>query len=508
MSKAAQAAGYHSVSALNTLTLDLIPDIRLATAGMVLLKDTAPALSQVRDSMQSSQTVLNLQPILATNAQDKLKLIRHELPKSKITAALWKKITQTDNTQLIQFTDTAHYMLENPASWQGTWLIFLQNPDELRATGGFTGAYALLTIEDGVIHSLTIEDIYDADGQFTGYVTPPTGVSEYLSSGNGLRLPDANWHPDFPSSAQTQLAFFGLADKTDITGVVGVQADTISTLLKLTGPISLPDYDVTVTPENITSVLRTGRDDFFPGSRQKKHILTQFSALFISQLQQSISQQPVAFLGSVHNALDTKDVQIFATDTGLQTLLAQQNWAGAVSTQSDLDLFWVESNVGINKANALVDRSLRLDLSNNHATLTANITNTNKPGEQSSDTSSAAAHNAYVNYQRLLIPPDWQLNQILIENEPVANWDEEILTTSSGDRFRQIGFLTIVPEQGETVIQMELTGPTAPETLTVYSQAGTGNTPLTVCTSNCHDFILNTDLVLTLLKITAVTQPE
>jgi len=45
----------------------------------------------------------------------------------------------------------------------GRFLLILQNNDELRPSGGFIGDYGLLTMQDGVITSLTTDDSYHLD---------------------------------------------------------------------------------------------------------------------------------------------------------------------------------------------------------------------------------------------------------------------------------------------------------------------------------------------------------
>ena len=110
-------------------------------------------------------------------------------------------------------------VVEQLSSQQQKWIIIFQNSNELRATGGFMGSYSIIDINQGKIVSITTEDIYDADGQFPGFVDPPHGVKEYLSSGNGLRLPDANWNPDTKKSSQQVLHFFALGNKQNVSGV-------------------------------------------------------------------------------------------------------------------------------------------------------------------------------------------------------------------------------------------------------------------------------------------------
>ena len=82
-----------------------------------------------------------------------------------------------------------------------TYLILFQNNTELRPTGGFIGSYGLMTVKSGSMGSLSIHDVYEADGQLKAHVDPPMAFRDYMSQPNWF-LRDSNFDPDFALSAQ------------------------------------------------------------------------------------------------------------------------------------------------------------------------------------------------------------------------------------------------------------------------------------------------------------------
>src|SRR5579859_7780532 len=110
-------------------------------------------------------------------------------------------LTRTQLPNLIAKLDDINTLAQILLTNTHRYVILFQNSEELRATGGFMGSYALVELQNGRLTKLDIQDIYQPDGQFYGFVEAPPGVKDYLSSGKGLRLPDANWSPDFPTSA-------------------------------------------------------------------------------------------------------------------------------------------------------------------------------------------------------------------------------------------------------------------------------------------------------------------
>ena len=91
----------------------------------------------------------------------------------------------------------------------------------LRATGGFPGSYARVTFENGALKSMSVEDLYQPDGQLLGHVEPPYPIQEAFLQG-WFKLRDANWDPDYASAAATMDWFFEKGGETKVDGIVAV----------------------------------------------------------------------------------------------------------------------------------------------------------------------------------------------------------------------------------------------------------------------------------------------
>lgn len=322
------------------------------------------------------------------------------------------------------------------------WIVLLQNDNEIRATGGFMGSYAVVSINQGQIEAISIEDIYDADGQFKGFFPAPAGVKEYLSSGNGLRLPDSNWHPDFPSSAQQVLAYFALGKKPELDGVVAITNSVIGEMLKITGPIYLPDYQTSLTSDTIDSILQNRPQEFFPGSIQKKHLLSQAK----NQLLSAITNLSVADWQTLFQVLDKQiknnNVLFYSLDESVNQLFEKHQISGKFSAHKEAQdvLTIVESNVGINKSNQWQERTVTLNLKDvSHPTVTVKYHN-------QAPKTIAIDQAKYVNYLRLLTDHSWKLETVQVNNTIVTeSWQQDLLTTIAGDSFFQAGGLVEVP---------------------------------------------------------------
>lgn len=403
-------------------------------------------------------------------------------------------------------------------------LIVFQNSDEIRATGGFMGSYAKLDFQDGLLNEINIQDIYQPAGQFKGFVPAPPGVAEYLSSGNGLKLSDANWWPDFPESAQAVLNYFAWGKQTEVAGLFAVNLVVAEDLLRVVGPVYLKDYETIVSAENLATVARADRSDFFPGSHQKAHFLT----LLFNQLQFKVSEFKLTdffqLLQLLSRRLQTKDIQFYSPVEKIQTLAVKYGLSGQTNFQpkiwgdfktdliqptslQPLYLQLVESNVGINKANTNISRSVTAQILTNQLQLQIDFSNKN-PQTNATISASKILNKpeltnglGYVNYQRLIISPFMKLVSLTTSEGVISNWHESLVTWS-GLTLKQIGFLVTVPESSQEQITFILEpDSSAPVTnllnlpgLTLQKQAGLPVTPYELVWGSQHqNLVLETD---------------
>jgi hypothetical protein len=521
------------VQLLTTLTFHSVPDLEVWNDGLFLgsqlgeLQDIAKTLSRSLSQTEQPSSLTPIIPILSQLSSTTHKLAvsieQSYLAKRMISAERRAALTQA-NEVLSQLDPLTETLLRD----KQTWVVVFQNSDELRATGGFAGSYALVTLQDGVLQEIIIEDIYDADGQFTGYLAAPAGVREYTSSSRGLRLPDANWYPHFPESAQKMLQFFALGNRQDIKGIVTVNLSVAEALVRITGPLTIPDYPTVITAENIHTVLREERGQFFPGSIQKKHILSQVMTVLRQKLGELSAAQQVAVFSELLNHARRKEIQIFALNPDLQDTLSQYGVTGEVGMNalqakqfaqscgalcnlSPTIFYLVESNVGINKANRFIRRSVKISDAEDVLKVQIELQNTAAKEEKTlltpivgstTNPLTRIATNGYANYQRLLLSPNFSVREVLIDGEKVEKVAFESLVIKDV-KVDQYGFLVIVLPAQTVTVELVLEPTQAAAKLTyfpLFIQKQSGLTPpaytLNFATYR-ETFILENDRLIT-----------
>ncbi|MCX7520915.1 DUF4012 domain-containing protein [Microbacterium sp. STN6] len=133
-------------------------------------------------------------------------------------------------------------------------LLLIQNPAELRATGGVPGAMAVVHTDDGRI-SLTAQ-VSDLDfRRFAEPVLPlPAGTEGLYGTRPGRYIQNISMTPYFPLTGELAATMWQKRFGTHIDAVVKADPVALAYLLKATGPVTLATGD-TLGPDNTVPML-------------------------------------------------------------------------------------------------------------------------------------------------------------------------------------------------------------------------------------------------------------
>ncbi|MDO8270086.1 MAG: DUF4012 domain-containing protein [Candidatus Levybacteria bacterium] len=244
-----------------------------------------------------------------------------------------------------------------------TYLLLFQNNDELRPNGGFIGSIGELTVKDGKISKISIQDVYELDGQLKNHIEPPFVVRRYLQP--HLYLRDSNFYLNFQETASTSAKIYNLETGKEPDGVVAINLRVLQEIMKISGPITLPSYNVTVSNDTVSQFIQsTIKDNFFPGSTQKKDVL---NSVFTQLVDKSANDPKfnIQLLKLIPDMLEQKDIQVAFRDESVQKIFSANSYAGEhfdrriKNPKVVNDFLYInEANIGVNKANAVVSREV------------------------------------------------------------------------------------------------------------------------------------------------------
>ncbi|NLG49038.1 MAG: DUF4012 domain-containing protein [Chloroflexi bacterium] len=127
-----------------------------------------------------------------------------------------------------------------PPNGERTWLLLAQNNEELRPTGGFISNMGVITLTNGLPVFGSLQDSYQVEDWNQPHPDPPQALREQM----GLDLwvtRDANWWPDFPTSAAAIADLYTLNQGTQVDGVLAVDMAGAMRLLETLTPLRLPN---------------------------------------------------------------------------------------------------------------------------------------------------------------------------------------------------------------------------------------------------------------------------
>lgn len=252
-------------------------------------------------------------------------------------------------------------MLGHPSA--RSYLFLLQNNTELRPTGGFIGTYGVLTVRDGDIENFLTDNVYNLDKPAEAYlnIAPPAPLKKYLYADRYF-LRDANWSPDFPTAAKDILRFYDLEKKghAPIHGVIAVTPTFISSLMKLTGPITVDG--LTFTDENLVDMLQEQVEKGYlrqgiPESERKEIIGTLSKVLFDKVLKLPTSKLQEV-LKTFEEGVREKHLLLSFSDEEEQARSRDLGWSGELQPTDGDFLMVVDANLASLKSDPGVKRTI------------------------------------------------------------------------------------------------------------------------------------------------------
>ena len=272
------------------------------------------------------------------------------------------------------------------------WLVVFQNSSEIRATGGFIGSYADLTIQEGSLKNIEVVDIYDPDGQIDSKITPPKPLQAITTN---WKTRDSNWFFDFKTSAEKVKGFLNSSKiytekGVSFTGVTAINTNVFESIMDLIGPIELEEYDLTITKENFLEELQREIEVVRTKDKgQPKTVLKDLTPLILEKIQNLKPRQKEQLVAIIQSHFDNKDIMFYSEDNKLQGFFEKHNVAGRIyptpNTTANDYFALVNTNIAGGKTDAFIDQtvSLKSEISIDGTIYNvANITRTHNGGKE------------------------------------------------------------------------------------------------------------------------------
>lgn len=345
--------------------------------GLAPLADAALSSSVSGDPLGQALPRLALaRPHLleANDAMARAQAAREAFAQAELLPQIGKRITQLDAyLPLARWGIQA--MLVAPellgADGQRTYLLVAQNNQELRPTGGFISGVGALRVERGQILSMELRDSYAIDQPGAlAHPLPPEPLAKYMWAG-ALLLRDANWSPDFPSSAEVIASLYQQAQNVPaLDGVIAADLNAVKLLVDALAPIRVPGYDAPLTGDNVMDILQqywaapvgAGTIEQQKTSdwwQHRKDIMGDLLKAIVSRVQSDPGALDLTRLAqAVKACMERKYVLTYFRNAELAAIAAENSWDGSLQDGADDYLMVIDANLGFNKVDAHIERRI------------------------------------------------------------------------------------------------------------------------------------------------------
>ncbi len=362
---------------------------------------------------------------------------------------------------LVQFIDLMQDLKEFLGMSQDKrYLLVFQNNAEMRASGGFIGSFAVIDFRNGQIKNLEVPGggSYDTEAGLLEKIIAP----EPLWLVNPLwHFWDANWWPDWPTTAKKLAWFYEKSDGSTVDGVISLTPTVIENLLSVIGPVDMTkDYGVIIDENNFWQITQTLAEQKPPETTKPKKIIGDLAVKIIEQLPTSLSKENlIKLIKIVEENLKQKQILFYFTNADLQDKITQFDWSGIIKPTSGDYFSVVNTNIAGGKSDKKIIQAIehQAEIMADGSiidTLTIKRTHTAIKREPFSGVRN-------VNWLRIYVPEGSQLlaaqgfmpvDQIYFE-KPDASWknDPDVIAGEGQAKIDQMSGTKIYNELGKTV---------------------------------------------------------
>lgn len=318
------------------------------------------------DPPQLTQIMVAAQPDFADARQafDRARRAREALDVQRLSPALRTLLVDELDPVLALVDDGLSVATSFPrlmgATHEGpkTYLLLVQNEDELRPTGGFISAVGTLIVKDGQVINLTFEDSYALDDWSKPYPVAPWQLRHYMDL-PVLTLHDSNWFVDYRTTVEYAEYLYVLSRSHSVDGVIAIDQHLVVMVLAALGPVQVDGAPYPITAENVIAYMRAAKIppplEARPEDWHRKAFINKIAEAVLHRLLEEGDVPWNVLSTTLLRALDERHLLLQFDDPALTQVLARRGWDGAVAPGPADFLMVVNSNVGYTKSNAVLE---------------------------------------------------------------------------------------------------------------------------------------------------------
>jgi len=241
------------------------------------------------------------------------------------------------------------------------YLLVFQNNTEARATGGFMGSFAIVDFSRGKIKSLEVPGggTYDTEAGMSRMIEAPYPMQLVRAR---WYMWDANWWPDWPTSARKVMWFYEQSGGSTVDGVISLTPEIIIRLLDIVGPVDLAgDFNVRISGDNFMDVVQSFAEQKYGETNKPKQIIGSLMDELIARISAEQDQALwLKIIGVIEKSLNEKQLLLYFSDNELESKVAELGWDGRLKETSGDYLSVVNTNINGGKSDKVIKQTVEL----------------------------------------------------------------------------------------------------------------------------------------------------
>ncbi|MFA5021599.1 MAG: DUF4012 domain-containing protein [Patescibacteria group bacterium] len=241
--------------------------------------------------------------------------------------------------------------------WQRYLVIFLNN-NELRGGGGFMGSFALVDVDKGQIKKIEIPagGTYDLQGALVPKVAAPEPLQLLKYR---WEFQDANWWPDFPTTAKKTEWFYQNAKGPSVDGVIMLTSTLMERLLDVFGPIPMPEYGRDITSQNfVAETQKIVQLEYDKKENRPKQFIADMAPKLLDKIFSANKDQLSKLLITLKESLNQRQLLVYFNDQKIEDIVNECGWSGRLRETDGDYLSVVHTNLAGGKTDAVIKETI------------------------------------------------------------------------------------------------------------------------------------------------------
>jgi len=391
------------------------------------------------------------------------------------------------------------------------YLLLFQNDAELRPTGGFMTAYAIVNTFKGKITPESSLDMYELDSRFGNRLPAPEPIKRFLPLVYNWHLRDMNLSPDFKVSMDTFYPNYKeVASIKNVNGIIAIDTNLLVDLLEVLGEIGVADwgnYSAKIVPEcNCPQVVYKMEDfatrpTYYIKDNRKGMIGPLMHSILLNVMNSPKKLWPKFMEIGLENIKEKHLMFYFPDDSSMQQVAEAFNASGRIKDYEGDYFHLNDANFAGAKSNLYVEQTVDQQIEiGDGGTITKTVTVEYKNPEPADDcnleSGGLCLNGILRDWVRLYVPEGSQIIEVL-------GSDIDAKTNKDLGKTYIEAFIELRP-QSKTKLIIKYKLPFKyqsgqPYKMLIQKQPGTKNFPYTVTLGNHQqEFVLDADKEISL----------